>query len=87
MKPLFKKSSDDLPLVYDIDPDAFRKYKGKWLLYRSMGCYDGNGNFTPPLSFLEASQLPKEEIDFFLDMDDILARKQRQLDKKKKAKS
>ena len=83
MAPLFRKSSDDLPLVYEIDQDSFQKYRGNWLLYRNLGRYDGNGNFVPPVSFLEARQLPKEETDFYFEMDDIMKKKLAQLAKKK----
>ena len=86
MKPLFVRHGDDLPLEYDIDEDSFHKYKGSWLLWRSLGRYDSNGSFAPPLSFLEADSLPKSKIDFFLAMDDILATKQRQLANRTKAK-
>lgn len=87
MKPLFQRSSDDLPLEYDIDDNAFRKYKGSWLLWRSLGRYDGNGGWEPPLSFVEADELPKDKVDFFLAMDDILSKKQKQLTKKKAGRS
>lgn len=83
MKPLFVKGGDDLPLVYEIDFDAFQKYKGSWLLWRALGNYDANGNWGAPLSFVEADQLPKDKIDFFLQMDDIVKKKQAQLTKKK----
>lgn len=86
MKPLFKASGDDLPLVYEIDPDTFHKFKHNWLLYRQLGCYDGNGNFEPPVSFLEARQLPKEEMDFYFQMDEIMRKKLAQLTKKKEKK-
>jgi hypothetical protein len=83
MQPLFKKSGNDLPLVYEIDPDAFHKYKMSWLLYRQLGRYDGNGDFEPPLNFLEARQLPKEEMDFYFQMDEIMRKKIAQLRKQK----
>jgi hypothetical protein len=83
MSPLFKHSGDDLPLVYDIDYDAFLKYKGSWLLWRSLGRRDASGNWEPPLSFVEADQLPKDKIDFFLSMDEVFRKKLAQLSKKK----
>jgi hypothetical protein len=84
MSPLFRtNNSDDLPLVYDIDHDAFLQYRKSWLLWRALGHYDSNGSWVRPLSFVEADELPNEKIRLFLDMDDIFEKKRRQLAKNK----
>ena len=55
-----------------MDIHKFHKYKAGLLLYRSCGSFDANGNFIRPVDFLQARQLPKEEIDIYFQLDDFL---------------
>jgi len=73
----------DIPIGLDIDMQVFRRCKPLWLLWRSTGSFDGNGNFFPSISFLEARSLPKEEIDLFYELDSLLAIRQKQMRDKK----
>ena len=80
---MFKNDKgDDLPAVIDVGLSDFHKYKGDWLLWRALGKFDGNGNWTAPLSFMEALELPKAMLDTFLELDSIFAKMQRQRAKK-----
>jgi len=59
---------------------AFRKYKDSWLgIWRALGSFDANGSFIPPLSFLEAKQMSKKELDIYFELDNLLEIKQREL--------
>lgn len=60
-----KEASIDIPDKLGINLKAFRRYKEKWLYWRSL---KGEGK---PVSFLEASMMPKDELDVYLDLDNI----------------
>lgn len=77
------KQSDDLPHELDIDLDAFHAHRDNWTLWRALGHYSPSGSWVTPVSFLEAQQLPKEALDVYLMLDDLLGRMQRQFNKKK----
>lgn len=85
MAPLFRvEQSDDVPGSTEIQLADFLAYRSLWMLYRSMGRYDGNGNWVKPISFVEAARLPKRMISTFLDLDDFFERMKRHNDKKRK---
>jgi len=61
-----------IPVAIDMDINKFHKYKAGWLFYRSCGSFDASGNFVRPIDYLQARQLPKEEIDIYFQLDDFL---------------
>lgn len=71
----------DFPAELAIDIQLFRKYKKGWLLWRSSGHVDGNGSFVPPVSFIEARQMPEDELNLYFLLDDLLAIRSRQVNK------
>jgi len=71
----------DFPVELDLDIKTFRKYKKGWLLWRSSGHVDSSGSFVSPVSFIEARQMPKDELDLYFLLDDLLAIRQRQTNK------
>lgn len=74
---------DDLPLECPVNYQTFKKYKDPWAYWRALGHFDGNGSFVAPVSFEEAKQMPRSEIDFYLDMDNLLLRMKRHRAKQK----
>jgi hypothetical protein len=73
----------DLPEHSPIDYQAFQKYKSSWLYWRALGHVDSNGSFVAPVLLEDAKRMPKDEIDFYFDMDSLLSRMQRNHAKKK----
>lgn len=71
----------DFPVELNIDIRLFRKYKKGWLLWRSSGHVNSSGSFVPPVSFMEARAMPKDELDLYFLLDDLLSIKQRQVNK------
>jgi hypothetical protein len=63
--------------------DEFYRYRGDWLLYRSLGHFSDAGAFIPPLSYADAQQMPKRQVEMFMEFDDITDRLQKQMSKKK----
>ena len=70
LKPLAEQQpTDDLPRDLDIDLAVFHKKKRAWLTWRACGYTDAGGAFVRPVTFLEALQMPPEELRLFLDLD------------------
>jgi hypothetical protein len=72
----------DIPSTVEFSEEGFRKYREAWKRYRSLGHYDGNGNWVPPLSFVEALQLPAEMLAVFQGLDQFLEQMKRHHAKK-----
>jgi hypothetical protein len=58
-----------VPSAVEFSHEDFLKYRETWLLWRSLGRYDGNGSWVAPLSFPEAIDLPKAMLDVFQELD------------------
>ena len=67
----------------DFTIEEFHLYKGNWLLYRGMGHTDENGAFISPLTYFEAQQMPKREIEIFMRLDDLASKTIRSQTRKK----
>lgn len=80
---LTQETGEDFPSEVDIPLDVFHKLKRKWKLWHATGQYNSNGSFVPAIDFFQARSMPKDEIDFYLIMDNLLAIRQRQEAKKK----
>lgn len=78
-----KSRSSDLPTWTDISPEEFDIYKDDWMLWRALGTYNGSGAWVAPVSFLEAQDLPKRQLDVFFALDDFLDRMYQQKAKQK----
>jgi hypothetical protein len=72
-----------VPSSIDFTLESFRKYKERWLLYRSLGHETDGGGWVSPLSYEFASQAPKEMIDVFQGLDYQLAQMKKHRAKKK----
>lgn len=53
------------------------------MLYRAMGHFNESGAFVPPLSYLEAQQLPKRTVEMFMHFDEYAEKMLRQINKNK----
>lgn len=62
--------------------ETFHRLKRKWKLWHAVGHHDANGVFIAPVDFFQATEMPKDEIDFYLDMDNLFSIFQRQEAKK-----
>lgn len=60
-----KEPTNDVPNKLSINLEAFQKYKDKWLYWRAL---KDEGK---PVSFVEAKSLPKDELDVYLELDNI----------------
>jgi len=67
-----------IPVSIDMDMNKFHKYKAGWLLYRSCGSFDASGNFVRSIDYLQARQIPKEELDIYFELDDFMVILQRE---------
>ena len=63
--------------------EEFHQHKGNWLLYRGMGHINENGSFVPTLSYVEAQQFPKRQIELFMIFDEYADKMLRQINKNK----
>ena len=52
-------------------------------MYRGMGHMSEGGAFVPPLSYAEAQQMPKREIELFMIFDEYAEKMIRQITKNK----
>jgi hypothetical protein len=52
------------------------------LLWRALGSYTESGTWKAPVSFIEAQTLPKEMLDTFFKLDDVISRMEKQYMKK-----
>lgn len=60
-----KEPTSDIPHKLHITLEAFRKHKDGWLYWRAL---KDEGK---PVSFVEAKQLSKEELDVYLELDNL----------------
>lgn len=60
-----KTPTNDIPHELSINLSAFRKYKEKWKYWRALKDED------KPVSFIEASAMPKDELDVYLELDSV----------------
>ena len=63
--------------------EDFLEYKSIWLLWRNLGHVTEGGSFVPPISFMEADQLPKVMLDVFFELDSWIDKMMRELAKRK----
>lgn len=60
-----KTPTNDVPNELSISLSAFHKYKDKWKYWRAL---KDEGK---PVSFIEASLMPKDELDVYLELDNV----------------
>ena len=78
-----QEGGDDFPSEVDLELGLFLKYKKPWLYWRALGRYDSNGSFVKPVTWSESKQMPKEELDTYLELDRLFAIRRAQALKKK----
>lgn len=59
-------------------------YREVWLIWRKLGSPDVNGNWVAPVSFVESLGLPARMLAVFDELDEIVAKMQKQTSAKKK---
>lgn len=69
----------------DISLEDFYLYRDEWKLWRSLGHYVDVDNVTwvAPISFAEASDMPRAMLDVFLTLDGMLSKMRAQFLKQK----
>jgi hypothetical protein len=66
-----------VPSTVEFSDAEFLQYREAWTLYRRMGHYDSGGAWVPPISFLEALEMPKAMLNTFQGLDHFLDQMQK----------
>jgi len=79
---MLKSASDIIPRHLTITIEQFHLHKGNWLLWRNLGHFDQSGSWVAPVSFVEAQSLPKDMLDTFFELDNLVSKTIKQTAKK-----